>query len=240
MLTLIAIVPHPDDETALFGGLIARALSKKMKVKVVFLTTGAHGRTLDLVEQKALAAERRKEVKGAAAALGLKDVVFLGYDDYDPRSETTFEWPKAREKVLSRLRGVSSPRMIAGFPPNGMNGHPDHVRASKLAREIAGETGASLLYATTSAAELSLGTTRYIAAQRRRKLHAPATHVLKLSEDEVKKKIHALSCYRTQALSMLDYMRHAEGNLFEEYFCLEGASPGVMKFLSALELEETN
>jgi N-acetylglucosamine malate deacetylase 2 len=236
MLDLVIIVPHPDDETALFGGLVARALAKRKAVKVVFLTSGAHGRTLGLVEQKALAAERRKEVKLATAALGIQDVLFLNYDDYDPRGKKTYDWPKVREKLLSGLRGASEKTVFAGFPPNGMNGHPDHMRASKLAGEVAAEKGAALIYATTPAAELSLGTTRYIGAQRRRKLHMPATHVLKLSQAEVTKKIHALSCYRTQALSMLDYLRNAKGDLFEEYFSLGRNAKAASAFLKSLGL----
>jgi LmbE family N-acetylglucosaminyl deacetylase len=234
MLDLIIIVPHPDDEAALCGGLIARAVAKKAKVKVVFVTSGVHGRTLGLVEQKALASERRKEAKGAAAALGLKDILFLGYDDYDPRGKKTFDWPKVGEKLASRLRGVSVRTVIVSFPPNGLNGHPDHMRASRLARELAAEHGAAMLYATSAAAGKSLGTTRYIGAQRRRKLHRDPTHILRLSEAEVQKKIWALSCYRTQALSMVDYMRHAEGNLFEEHFSLADGGQGAAKFLSGV------
>src|SRR5262245_33785801 len=100
MTDIAVIVPHPDDESALCAGFIQRALSKGVKVSVTFITSGTHGRTLGLVTRRKLAAERRKEAELACRALGVKDVHFLGFDDFNPRNGKFSTWPDAKKKLL--------------------------------------------------------------------------------------------------------------------------------------------
>ncbi|TAL34597.1 MAG: hypothetical protein EPN97_08345 [Alphaproteobacteria bacterium] len=237
MSDIIVIVPHPDDESALCAGLILRAVKKSHRVRVAFLTSGTHGRTLGLVPQKALAAARRKEAENATRSLGVDDVHFLGYNDFDPRRGKKFAWPDARKKILSAAGKISADTVIVSFPPNGINGHPDHVLCSKLAQEIAEEQGASLLYVTTNGAEEAymMDAASYLKSQQRRKLHVAASHVLKLTPEEKSGKLFALSHYRTQAVSVVDFIRLSKGNLFEEYYTLApGAGAKARKLLSGL------
>jgi LmbE family N-acetylglucosaminyl deacetylase len=221
MFSIVVVVPHPDDETAFCAGLILRALRKSLPVKVIYLTSGAHGRTLGLVPQSGLAVERKKEAKLATGVLGVEDVSFLGYPDFDPRRQKKFAWPGVRSKLHACAGELSSRSVIVSFPPNGINGHPDHVLCSKLAAGLAAASGAGLLYATTSAAETPYqDVPSYMKARQRQKLHLAPTHAVKLTRREVTRKLLALSQYRTQALSMLDYIKYAEGSLFEENFAL--------------------
>lgn len=237
MSNIVVIVPHPDDESALCAGLISRAVKKSHKVAVIFLTSGAHGRTLGLVPRKKLPAERRKEAERATCTLGVTDVHFLDYHDFDPRTGKKFGWPNVKKKLLAAAGKMSRDDIIVSFPPNGINGHPDHVFCSTLAEEIANEHGASLLYVTTNGAKEAymMDAASYLKSQQRRKLHVAPSHVLKLTPGEKSGKLFALSHYRTQALSVLDFIRLSKGDLFEEYYTLApGAGAKARKLLSGL------
>ena len=233
MFDIVVIVPHPDDESALCAGLIVRALSKSVDVKIVFVTSGQNGRTLGLVTRKALAGARRKEAVRAAAALGVSDVHFLNYPDFNPRSGKFSTWPGAKKKLLDAVGGVSARTLIVSFPPNGMNGHPDHVRCSALAVDIAKDRKAALLYVTNPVPSASLGTTTYAPQRRRQERHLPPTHVMTLTSGEMKQKLLALSGYRTQAISIVDFIRQERGDISREHFALAaGADAKAAGFLS--------
>ena len=233
MFDIVVIVPHTDDESALCAGFILRALSKGAKVKVVFVTSGQNGRTLGLVTRKALPAARRKEAELAAAALGVSDVHFLNYPDFNPRSGRFSTWPGAKKKLLSFVPDISSRTIIVSFPPNGMNGHPDHVRCSVLANDVAKDRKAALLYVTNPTPSASLGMTSYAPEPSRQGLHLPPSHVMTLTLAEMRGKLLALSGYRTQAISILNFIRQEKGNISQEHFALaEGTGQGVRTFLS--------
>lgn len=234
MSSIVVIVPHPDDESALCGGLITRALRKGAEVSIVFVTSGTHGRTLGLCEQSDLAPERKKEAKLAAGILGVTDIRFLNYPDYDPRGQKKFDWPDAKKKLRACVEDNS---IIVTFPPNGINGHPDHVRCSSLAREVAEEKDAALLYSTSAQAGTAymMDAASYMKPQDRQKLYLPPTHVMKLTAEEMAAKLWALSHYRTQALSVVDLIRKMEGNFAQEYYALaKSANRAGEKFISAL------
>lgn len=229
---LLVLVPHPDDESALCGGLIARAAKLGMKVDIAIITTGTHGRTLGLVKRRELTAARKQEAEGATAALGVKKIHFLGYKDYNPRRQKVFGWRDVRKKILAAVAPVTAKTLIVSFPPNGLNGHPDHVRCAALAREIADDKGAGLVCFTppkftTTYKDLPC----YMAGAERKKLHVKPGYKLEFTSHELEAKLLALSHYRTQALSILDYIRHANGKLSAEHYAL---LRGTAKSLSGL------
>ncbi|MFA5867285.1 MAG: PIG-L family deacetylase [Actinomycetota bacterium] len=88
---ILIIAPHPDDETLGPGGLAQQATAAGAAVKAIVITTGdgyKHAVQVNLKvnepkpeDYRALAEMRHKESVAAMAALGVKDVVFLGYAD---------------------------------------------------------------------------------------------------------------------------------------------------------------
>lgn len=234
MFDIVVLVPHPDDESALCAGLILRALSKSARVQVVFITSGKNGRTLGLVTRKALAGARRKEAVLASAALGVHDVHFLDYPDFNPRSGKFSTWPGVKKKLLAATGPISTHTVIVSFPPNGMNGHPDHVRCSVLASELAKDKKAALLFVTNPVPAATLGMTSYAPEPHRQERHVPPTHAMELTPAEIRRKLLALSCYRTQAISILDFLRQEQGNISREHFSLAEGSRQAEKFLSGV------
>ncbi len=92
---LVVFAPHPDDEALNCGGIIARAVAQRKRVKVVMLTSGdgfpawaslvtrqSVGR-LAAADYLELARLRQSQVLVALSALGLgaRDLLLLGYPD---------------------------------------------------------------------------------------------------------------------------------------------------------------
>jgi len=90
---ILIIAPHIDDEIISSGGLIQEALSRKAKIKIVYLTNGDNNYLSVININKNLqenpnnfinlGQKRMKEAKEATKVLGLTmdDLIFLGYPD---------------------------------------------------------------------------------------------------------------------------------------------------------------
>jgi LmbE family N-acetylglucosaminyl deacetylase len=77
---------------------------------------------------QALGRVREAELRAAAHVLGLREVVYLDYQDGElDRADHT----QAIAKIVTHLRRVR-PDVVVTFDPNGMYGHPDHIAISQL------------------------------------------------------------------------------------------------------------
>ena len=144
--SLVVLSPHPDDEVLYYAGLIIKARRVGMHVKLIHMTSGRYGRTLGITTSSGLAAMRRQEALNAASILDVKDVVFLGYDDYDPKRNKLGSWRGMLAKLEVAAKDITKKSILVSFPPNGINGHPDHVRSSVIARRYVERTGVPALY----------------------------------------------------------------------------------------------
>ena len=97
-------------------------------------TDGRHGDAAGL-DPALVPARRSGELDRAAAALGVRDVVKLAYPDSglsedgsvaaDSFSRRPME-PMVKQMV--RLMRMFAPDVLVTYPPNGLSGHPDHIR----------------------------------------------------------------------------------------------------------------
>jgi N-acetylglucosamine malate deacetylase 2 len=121
--TLLAVFPHPDDESFTAGGLFQRAIKEGVKVKLICLTKGASG--LNSYGSGDLKALREKEFTAAC--------VFLGITDYD-----LYDYPDAKLKQISEVWmevvkkeiKKEKPAIVLTFDHSGITGHPDHIATS--------------------------------------------------------------------------------------------------------------
>ncbi|MGO4258676.1 PIG-L deacetylase family protein [Marmoricola sp. RAF53] len=159
--TLVAFHAHPDDESLLMGGSIARACAEGHRVVLVTATDGAAGLAqAGTTESGDLGRRRLAELEAAAAALGAARVVHLGYPDGRFGDCGTEEPAQALAKVLEQ-EGAD---LFTGYDPSGGYGHPDHVHLHRVARAAARLTdGVPLLEATLDRA-LLLRAARLVAA----------------------------------------------------------------------------
>src|SRR5438270_13288422 len=85
-LSLLAVQPHPDDESIGMGGTLARYSAEGVRTTLVTATRGEVGEILDkeLDPEEAaprLAMIREAELRDAVKVLGVNELVFLAYED---------------------------------------------------------------------------------------------------------------------------------------------------------------
>src|SRR5438067_13166669 len=116
-LSLLAVEPHPDDESTGMGGTLARYSAEGVRTTLVTATRGEVGEILDkdLDPKEAaprLAPIREGELRNAVKILGVKALVFLDYEDSGmaglPRNrERGTVWQADEEEAIGRLIEVA-------------------------------------------------------------------------------------------------------------------------------------
>jgi len=147
--TVVFLHAHPDDESLLTGGTMARLAAEGHRVVLVTATAGEYGLASQAVHAAgSLGEQRRAELVRAARILGVADLVLLGYADSgmadaasgSPPGFAGVDVERAASRVAELLRGESADVLVA-YDAAGGYGHPDHVqvhrvglRAAELAR----------------------------------------------------------------------------------------------------------
>lgn len=175
--SLLAVFAHPDDESITSGGLLAWCAHLGAEVALLCLTHGEHGQPGGEQGQRgreheqgggelghgendhgqdgshpvqgagALARTRRRELEGAARALGVKTVTLLDHED------GMLPWLDAARleaDVAAAIRR-QQPDAVITFDEDGAYGHPDHVAVHErttAAVAALGEGAPALYYVT--------------------------------------------------------------------------------------------
>jgi LmbE family N-acetylglucosaminyl deacetylase len=132
---LMAVLAHPDDESLGFGGTLAKYASEGVDVFLLTATRGESGRyrgtpagDREHPGRSALAKIREAELRAAAAALGVRSVSLLDYQDGHLDGANPRE---AIGQIAWELRRVR-PDVVVTFGPDGGYGHPDHIAISQF------------------------------------------------------------------------------------------------------------
>jgi LmbE family N-acetylglucosaminyl deacetylase len=150
--TLLAFHAHPDDESLLTAGTMARAAAQGHRVILVVATDGNEGLASSSFAAGGRLGERRlAELGESARALGVGRVECLGYSDSglgpqtlpDPPGRTRFIGADVDTAagLLADLLREESVDVLTTYDPNGGYGHRDHVKAHQVAvraAELAG------------------------------------------------------------------------------------------------------
>jgi LmbE family N-acetylglucosaminyl deacetylase len=130
-LRLMCVLAHPDDESLATGGILVKYAALGVQTHLVMATRGERGwtgRAADYPGPQALGRLREAELRAAAHVLGLREVIYLDYQDGElDRADHT----QVVTKIVAELRRVR-PDVVVTFDPNGMYGHPDHIAISQL------------------------------------------------------------------------------------------------------------
>src|SRR5580692_8136283 len=78
---LLFLLAHPDDETFIAGGTIARYAAAGVEIGVICATRGERGKTSDICSREDLAGVREAELRSAAGILGIRYLEILSYED---------------------------------------------------------------------------------------------------------------------------------------------------------------
>ena len=145
--SLMTVHAHPDDETIATGGIMARYASTGHRVVCVTCTGGEQGEIvvpeLDTPENHARLAEIRKvELERALAHLGPIEHHWMGFIDSGmmgtPENDAPGSfWQADLEEAAGRLVRIvrqTRPQVMVGYNDFGGYGHPDHIRAARVAK----------------------------------------------------------------------------------------------------------
>jgi LmbE family N-acetylglucosaminyl deacetylase len=137
---LMVVHAHPDDESSSTGGTLARHAALGHRTVLVTCTDGRLGDGANGAkpgqtghDPDEVARRRAAELDDAAAVLGVSELVSLGYPDSgfdgEPPPEAFSRRPVAPmvEQLVGLLR-THRPDVVITYPPNGLSGHPDHIR----------------------------------------------------------------------------------------------------------------
>jgi N-acetyl-1-D-myo-inositol-2-amino-2-deoxy-alpha-D-glucopyranoside deacetylase len=140
--TLLLVHAHPDDESIFGGGAIIRAHERGHRVVLVTCTGGEVGEIHNMDEASSrprLKEIRELELRRAIEILGVDRLVLLGYRDSGMAGTGDNESPESfnmtpLEETAAKLAAVieeEAPDVVVTYGPDGIYGHPDHVKAHK-------------------------------------------------------------------------------------------------------------
>ena len=126
--TLLAVLAHPDDESLVAGGTMARYAAAGVRVALLCATRGEWGPISDddLADYETLAQVRETELRAACEVLGVCWLRFLDLPDGGVRWAMEDESYGALEKVVRAMRELQ-PQVIITFGADGLYGHDDHI-----------------------------------------------------------------------------------------------------------------
>ena len=133
----MVIVAHPDDAEFTVAGTVATWTQAGCRVVYVVCTDGNAGSHEPGMTRERLAELRRTEQRAACAALGVHEVVFLGYDDgtLQPTIELRRDLVGAIRTYKPEAVIVSDPTVL--FYGDEYINHPDHRAAGQAAIDAA-------------------------------------------------------------------------------------------------------
>ncbi|MBI2867446.1 MAG: PIG-L family deacetylase [Chloroflexi bacterium] len=125
----LVCTPHPDDAEIGAGGTLAKWIKHGAHVVLVVCTNGDKGSADPAMASDRLAQVRKQEQEEAARALGIKEVVFLGYPDgfIEDNAET-------RGRIVREIRRVKPDVLLTTDPHRrSFYLHHDHRVTGQLA-----------------------------------------------------------------------------------------------------------
>ena len=136
--TLLAIFPHPDDESAV-GEVLVKYARMGYRVQLVITTDGKDGtRVTSIPAGDSLGALRKEESRCACRVLGIEPPIFLGIDRLDTRIGVGnyFREHNRFLDTLKQIIPVINPDFIITFGPDGDTHHAEHIVAGATVTEL--------------------------------------------------------------------------------------------------------
>lgn len=132
---ILLIDPHPDDETMLTGGFIAKFGKRKdVSLKHICLTKGEKGDEILKLTKSKLAKIREVEY--------VKATRYLDLNDYEIWNIADGEVENDRDKVKNKIKTIIQnfrPDLVVTYEKDGLYGHPDHIALSEVVHELFSE-----------------------------------------------------------------------------------------------------
>jgi len=129
----MVIAAHPDDIEFVVAGTVAKWVQAGTQIRYVLATSGDAGSHEPDMTRKSLARIREAEQRAAARAVGVDDVVFLGYRDGEVEPTLAL-----RRDLVREIRRFRPDTVICYDPTRLLVGdryinHPDHRAVGQAA-----------------------------------------------------------------------------------------------------------
>src|SRR5438105_2408242 len=122
--SLLAVFAHPDDESLVAGGTLARYAAEGWRTALLCATRGEWGPISDdaLADYENLGEVRERELRAACEVLGIRWLRFLDLEDACVAAVIgTKEEATVLEKIVRAIRELR-PQTIITFGPDGLYG----------------------------------------------------------------------------------------------------------------------
>src|SRR5436305_9490237 len=118
---ILVIMAHPDDAEFICGGTIARLVAEGRDVHYVLATNGNRGSHESDMTMERLGKIREDEQRHAAEVLGVREVVFLSYNDGEVEVNLVL-----RRELVHAIRRVQPDVLFTFDPWSQYEIHPDY------------------------------------------------------------------------------------------------------------------
>jgi LmbE family N-acetylglucosaminyl deacetylase len=108
---VMVVTPHPDDAEFGAAGTVACLVKEGKEVVYIVCTNGNKGTSDRNMKPEKLAEIREREQKEAARVLGVREVVFLGYNDQELE-----DTPELRKRLVRLIRTYRPETVITVDP----------------------------------------------------------------------------------------------------------------------------
>jgi bacillithiol biosynthesis deacetylase BshB2 len=128
---LLAVFAHPDDESFICGGTLAKYASLGVEITLVSATKGEMGRRMGnppYLNRESMPVIREKELRDACDKLGIHRLIFLGIRD----KTVEFMDPESLADRIAAIMEEVDPDVVLTFHET-LGGHPDHCAIGKAA-----------------------------------------------------------------------------------------------------------
>jgi N-acetylglucosamine malate deacetylase 2 len=195
--TLLAIFPHPDDESAI-AEVLLRYSKLGYRVQLIIATDGKDGtRVTKIPAGDELGRIRKEESRCATRKLGIEDPIFLGIERLDTRigvGKYFTEHKRFRGLLKDHIVRLD-PKVILTFGPDGDTSHSEHIVAGAAVTEVLLSEGWVEKYPTYYLA----WTKKVGEAANLGYVHEKYLNIsVKYSQEEENKALEIMPCYVTQ------------------------------------------
>jgi LmbE family N-acetylglucosaminyl deacetylase len=208
--TVLAVFAHPDDESLASGGTLARLADAGCRVVLLCASRGERGSSRGPARDDELGNVRALEVREAARALGIAQLLLLDHPDGD------LQWAHVSELHADIVMAIRrhAPAAVITFGEDGLYWHADHIAVHERTTTAVDSLGvdAPALYYVT----MPLGVMRAVVNAAAARgwmpppngfwslvpdafgLEAASPSFVVDVQDWVPRKLAALRCHRTQ------------------------------------------
>ena len=200
-LRLLAVFPHPDDESFVAGGLFQLAKELGIDTTLICLTGGT---------KKNQFKKRKRELEKACKVIGIENLVLWDYVEGDLKNKAT-SWLARFKKILL----LKKPDFLLTFDHSGITGHPDHIVISveivKLIKSLKSQKPKILFRVPDKVERKHFKTNQSLV------LADDPTHIVVLSFRQSLRKIKAIFAHQSQMPSLLFKLRILDWYLFDHF-----------------------